>query len=204
MQFVMRRLFSLGLIASVLLLGDVAARGFVESTVNTRAQQEAPPGSKISATIGGFPFVPPLLLGGKVNNVDVHIANLDATVIVFSEVEVDLRGVEIDRGRLINDRKARITAINHGKVTATITQDALQKALHGVPVTMAENDLRIAGAQVTPAVKNNRVAIGPLVIPITDYVPCVSAVKIKDGLAELSCEIHDVPKPLLDVVQDAA
>ena len=75
---------------------------------------------------------------------------------MFAEVEVDLRGVHLDRGRLFNDRKARITEIDHGKVTATITEDALQG------VARARDDGRRATVTVvglnvvTPKVSNGR------------------------------------------------
>ncbi len=208
-----RRLILLGVVLSVLVGADVASRQFVEATVNTRAQQEAPPETSVSASIGGFPFLPRLLLGGEVSKADVHLENIQADVLAFAEVDIDLRGVHLDRGRLFNDRKARITAIDHGTVTATVTQEALGEALR-VPVKMDDGVITVTvlgkNVQVTPKVTNGRLsltgALGrsfSLLIPATDFVPCVGEVSVEDGRMRLSCEIDDVPPALLDAVQDA-
>jgi len=192
----------------------VAARGFVENTVNARAQQEAPPGTSVSASIGGFPFLPRLLLAGEVSKADIHLENIDANgAIVFAEVDIDLRGVHLDRSRLFNDRKARITAIDHGRVTATVTAAALGDALR-VPVKMADGVISVTvlgqDVRVTPKVTDGRLTLTgelgrsfTLAIPKTDFVPCVGEVTVEDGQMRLSCEIDDVPPALLDAVQQS-
>ncbi len=209
---VTRRLLFLGVLFAVLVGADVAARGFVEETLNTRAEAEAPPETSVSAAIGGFPFLPRLLLGGEVSRANIHIENIDANgVIVFAEVDIDLLGVQLDRGRLINDRKARITSIEHGTVTATITASALGAALR-VPVEMAAGVITVTvlrqRVQVTPQVTNGRLTLTgslgrafALPIPVTDFVPCMSEVEVENGRMRLSCEIDDVPAALLDAVQ---
>jgi hypothetical protein len=208
---VIRRLVSLAVIAAVLVGADVAARGFVSATVSDRAQQEAPVGSSASASVGGFPFLPPLLLSGRVSHASVHVENIQTTAIVFAEVAVDLYDVQLDRGRLINDRKARITKIDHGTIRAVLTADALSNALH-VPVKMdgGQITVTVAGTAVVvvPGVVHGRLTLsGPLgrsfslTIPSSDYVPCVSAVVVEDAQLDLSCTIHEVPPALLDAVQ---
>lgn len=209
-----RRLILLGVVLAALVGADVVARGYVETTVNTRAKAEAPPDTSISASIRGFPFLPRLLLGSEVKRADIHIQNIKADVLAFAVVDINLWGVHLDRGRLMNDRKARITAIDHGTVTATVTADALGDALR-VPVKMADGviTVRVLNQQVTvtPKVTNGRLtltgALGrsfSLVIPSTDFVPCVGEVSVEEGRMRLSCEIHDVPPALLDAVQNAS
>jgi hypothetical protein len=211
---VTRRLILLGVVLAALVGADVVARGYVETTVNTRAKAEAPPDTSISASIRGFPFLPRLLLGSEVKRADIHIQNIKADVLAFAVVDINLWGVHLDRGRLMNDRKARITAIDHGTVTATVTADALGDALR-VPVKMADGviTVRVLNQQVTvtPKVTNGRLtltgALGrsfSLVIPSTDFVPCVGEVSVEEGRMRLSCEIHDVPPALLDAVQNAS
>lgn len=206
-----RRLISLGVLLAVLVGADVAARGYVSSTVSKRAQQETPPGSTVSASVGGFPFVPPLVLSGTVKRASVHLENVTAQVLVFASVDVELRGVHLDRNRLFKDHKARITKIDHGSVHAVVTADALSNALH-VPVKMAGGQilLTVAGTDiaVTPAVVNNHLTLTgslahafTLAIPATGYVPCISTVAVLDQKMELSCNITDVPPALLDTIQ---
>ncbi len=210
----MRRLFYLGVFVALAVGADVAARGAVSAMVDTRAQQEAPPGTRVSASIRGFPFLPPLLFGGEVSRASVHLENIPAGTLVFAEVDIDLRGVRIDRGRLINEREARITAIDRGTVTATVTQEALGDALK-VPVKMAGGAITVTvlgrDIRVTPRVENRRLTLQgelqrpfTLVIPPIPYVPCVGQVTVLAGRMQLSCEIEDVPPALLDAVQDAA
>lgn len=211
----MRRLISLGVFVALAVGGDVAARQFVESMVDTRAKQEAPPGTAVSASVGGFPFVPRILLTGKVSSAGVHLENVTAGPLVLAEVDIDLHGVELDRGRLISQRKARITAIDRGRVTSTVTAPALSEALGGVPVRMAEGTitLTVAGRDVPVTASVNaqgRLTLSgefarpfTLTIPPTDYVPCVGEVTVLAGRMTTSCEIRDVPPALLDVVQDA-
>lgn len=198
-----RRLVMLGAVAAVLVGGDVAARGFVSSTVSTRAQQQAPPGTTVSASVGGFPFVPPLVLGGDVSRATVHVENFKANVLVFETVEIDLRGVQLDRGRLINQRKARITRIDHGTIRAVVTAAALSDALHGLPVTMSPGELRVAGVVVIPRAVGGKLVIGSFAVPGTKYMPCVSNFSVREGDMELSCQIHEVPPALLDAVQNS-
>ena len=198
-----RRLLTLGVVLAVLFGADVAARGFVSSAVSERAQQEAPSGSSVSASVGGFPFLPPLLLGGDVSTASVHVKNLTADVLVFARLDIDLTGVHLDRKRLINDRKARITNIDHGTVRAVVTADELSQALHGVPVVMSPGKLTIARIDVTPTVRDRRLVVGGFTVPLTDYMPCVSSVDVKDGEMDLACTFNDIPPALLDAVQNA-
>jgi hypothetical protein len=197
---VIRRLFPLGVIAVLLLGADVATRGFVSAAISDRAQRQAPSGATVSASVGGFPFLPPLVFGGRVDRASVHVENLSAKVVVFAEVDMTLVGVELDRGELIGDRKARITKIDRGTVRAVVTAESLSRALH-VPVVMTPGRVTAAGVVVTPTVRNQRLAIGGLTIPPTRYMPCVSDVSVEDGRMELSCTIHDVPPALLDAAQ---
>jgi hypothetical protein len=208
-----RRLIYLGVLVALLVGGDVAARGFVEATVNSRAQQEAPNGSSVSASIGGFPFVPPLLLSGDISHVSVHIENIEAGKLVFAEVDLDLDGVHLDRGRLLNNRKARITGIDRGKLTAIVNEQGLSDAL-GRPA-------RMVGGRITVTVEGQDVPLTPTVtasgqlvltgslgsafvlgVPKNAYVPCVSAVVVEDARMKLTCDIDEVPPALRDAAEE--
>ncbi|MBA2609430.1 MAG: DUF2993 domain-containing protein [Actinobacteria bacterium] len=207
-----RRFVKLGLLVALLGVGDVTARAFIEAKVDARAQAEAPPGSNVDTSIGGFPFVPRLLLSSSISDVDVHLENVNATVITFATVDIDLKGVELDRAKMLAP-KARITKIDHGTVQAVLTQEALSDALH-VPVTIADGVVSVAVLSqtipVTPGVDANGSltlqADGlsrtfTLKIPKTDYVPCIGEVTVLAGRIRFSCEIQEVPPALLDAAQ---
>ena len=209
----MRRLVILGFVVLLLGVADVTARTYASSKLEDRAQQEAPPGSTVSASIGGFPFVPRLLISGEVSHVGVHVKNINATVITFSTVDLDLNDVKLDKSRLISDHKVRITGIKSGTVSAVITQEALGDALH-VPVAIADGQVGVTllgkTVHVTPKVSASGTLSlsGPgitrvfsLAIPKTDYVPCIGDVTILAARIKLTCDIHNVPPALLDAVQ---
>ncbi|MEY2398161.1 MAG: hypothetical protein QOJ00_1335 [Actinomycetota bacterium] len=202
----------LGVLVGVLGVGDVSARAFVESKVDARAQAEAPPGSSVHSSIGGFPFLPRLLLSSTISRVAVNIENVNATVITFANVDVTLRGVQLDRAKMFA-RKARIRSIASGTVDAVVTQEALSSAMH-VPVTIADGavSVRVLGQilPVTPSVDGSGALTlrSPgvaraltLKIPKTDYVPCLGDITVLAGRIRFSCEIHDVPPALIDAAQ---
>ena len=207
-----RRLIKLGVVVALLGVGDVTARAYIETKVDARAQAEAPPGSEIDTSIGGFPFVPRLLLASTVSHVGVHIENVNATVITFATVDIDLRGVELDRSKMFA-RKARITSIDSGTVEVVVTQEALGDALH-VPIRIADGVVSVTilgkAVPVTPGVDGDGSltlqADGvartlTLKIPKTDYVPCIGDVTVLAGRIRFSCEIQDIPPALLDAAQ---
>lgn len=210
-----RRFVFLGVVAAALVIGDVSARAFVEAKATERAQLEAPPGSTVSASIGGFPFVPPLVLGGSVSQVGIHLENVDAQVVAFATVDLKLRGVELDRGRLFKDRKVRVVDIDRGTIDASITQEALTKALR-VPVKIADGvvSVEVLGRtfSATPSITaEGKLSLSgaagralTLAIPKLDYMPCFGEITVLAGRLRLSCEISDVPAALVDAVELAS
>lgn len=206
------RFIKLGVAVALLGVGDVSARAFVETKVDARAQAQAPPGTTVDTSIGGFPFVPRLLLTSTVSDVGIHLENVNATVIDFSTVDINLRGVELDRSQMFA-RKARIKKIRIGTVEAVLTQEALSTALH-VPVIIANGAVEVKVLGQTIGVQPSVDANGSftltgagiaqaftLKIPASDYVPCIGEVTVLAGRIRFSCVIHDVPPALLDAAQ---
>jgi hypothetical protein len=212
----MRKLIVLGVLVAVLAVVDLGARSFAEAKLNERAQQEAPPGSTVSTTVAGFPFLLRLALNGTVTEVDFHLKNVDAGVLTFAAVDVDLHGVHLDRQRLFNDRKARLTGLDRGTVTVDITQEALSQALH-VPITITNGDVSVTilsrQFKITPVItaegslKFEGAGLARLLllaIPKTDTVPCVARVTVLAGRLRLSCDLKEIPPAFLDAAQQAA
>lgn len=208
---VIRRFTILGAVLAALVVGDMSARAYVETKATERAQLEAPPGSTVSASIGGFPFIPPLLLGGKVSRVGVHIETVKAGPVVFAAVDLKLRGVELDRNRLLQDRKVKIVDIDSGTIDVTITQQALNNVLP-IAVTIADGAITAGRLDLTPAISRDGkltfTALGrtipPIQLPKLDYVPCFGEITVLAGRLRLSCEIDEVPAALVDAVNNAS
>ena len=45
---------------------------------------------------------------------------------------------------------------------------------------------------------------GPLMMTLSDYVPCLGEITVLAGRLRLSCEINDVPPALVDAVEAAS
>ena len=136
-------------------------------------------------------------------------------MISLASVDVRLRGVKIERNRLLNDRKVQITGIDKGTVDVTLTQEALGDALH-VPVTIANGAVSIVilsrSFTVTPSITpEGRLTFSgaqgrslTVSIPKLDYVPCFGDITVLAGRLRLSCEIDVVPAALVDAVEGAS
>lgn len=207
-----RRFIKLGVVVALLGVGDVSARAYVETNVDTRAQARAPSGTTVDTSLGGFPFVPRLLLASTVSRAAIHLENVDAKVINFSTVDITLRDVELDRAKMFA-RKARIKKISRGTVEAVLSQEALSTALHA-PVTIADGEVHVEvlgqKVPVQPGVDaNGSFSLSgaglaraiTLKIPATNYVPCMSDVTVLAGRVRLSCVFHDVPPAFLEAGQ---
>ena len=203
----MRRLVVIVVVLGALGVGaDVGAKQWAEGQIESRARAEVPADVSVAAQIHAFPFLPALFLNGKVAEAEAHFKNIKAGVLTFSDVVVDLHGIRVNRHELLNNRRVQVESISEGTVTAEITAAALTSALRGVPVVIANGEVKvtIAGASVVArvAVSGNALqlgvpGVGSIAIPKTRLVPCVADVTVLAGRIRLSCTIHDVPPALL-------
>src|SRR5438105_2916564 len=117
----MRRLVILLVILGVAgPIADVGARQWAEGQIESRARAELPSQVSVSAHVRGFPFLPPLLLGGRVSEADGHFENVPAGALTLSAVDIELHGVRINRNKLLGERKVEITGISEGTVAVEI------------------------------------------------------------------------------------
>ena len=200
----MRKLISLTLLLGVLAGIDIGARTVAEGQVEARAEAEAPRGAEASASINSFPFLGRLLVVGTIRETRIELRNVSAPGLVYARVVLDLRGVEIDRGRLIRAQEAEILDIASGTVTIEIAQEALSEKL-GIPIRVSAGEVRatIAGQDVVvrTSVDNEVLSLSHALIPAslkvaipkTNYAPCVGALTVLAGRLRFTCAINDVP-----------
>lgn len=197
------------LVAVAVLLGgaDVAARAAAEGRLANRAARVAGTGASASADIGSLPFAPRLLLSGSVPRVRVRAEPVSAGPLIFRAVEVDLRGVTLDRSAMYGGQ-VRLQDIDRGTVTVELDATVLTRAL-GAPVTLGDGLLEVVrGAQASAA--QLEVTGGTLVvtaagvptlrldIPRTDLSPCdATSVRVSGDRLLLECTIADPPLVLL-------
>jgi hypothetical protein len=186
--------------------GDVGARQWAEGQIESRGRAELPSQASMSAHIRGFPFLPPLFIGGRVSEADGHFENVPAGALTLASVDIELHGVRINRGKLLRERKVELVGIDSGTVSVEIAAAVLTKAL-GLPVEITNGQLKLAAGAVAAVAKltvagnalviNVAGVVRRVAIPKTRLVPCATDVTVLAGRVRLSCTIHDVPAGLL-------
>jgi hypothetical protein len=97
-----RRLVALVLIAGVLGVGsDIVLRRYAESEISKRVRSQVE-ASSVDTTITSFPFVLRLAANGTVGEIDTHLDKPHVGPLVFDSVDVDLKGVQVDRDLLLH------------------------------------------------------------------------------------------------------
>lgn len=203
----MRKLLLLAIVLALLSGADLALRTVAERRLESRAARAAGEGAEATAEIGSFPFVPRLLLAGSVPEVRVRASPVTAAGLLFDAVEVELDGVELDRGALYGGQ-LRLQDIDAGTVTVEIGGGLLTDALD-LPIEVEEGLLRVVVAG-QPVTARAEVADGMLVVtvaglpalrlevPRTDLSPCLGAeVSVSGDRLRISCSIGSVPAGLL-------
>lgn len=208
----MRRLIVvLVVLGGLFLVADFGAKSWAEGQIKTRAEAELPDQISVLSDIRAFPFLPPLFLAGRVSEVSGHFKNVAAGPLTLSAVNIELRGVRINRSKLLNDRKVELTDIREGTVSVEIESSVLATALGGVPIDISNGQVKVAGvtgAQAT--IVNNAIVfqvagrtLGRVPIPKTRLVPCATNVTVLAGRLRLSCTIRDVPPAMLGAANRA-
>jgi hypothetical protein len=185
-------------LAVVLVLGflaDIGTKALAESQIEATATAEAPE-STADAAIPVFPFLPPLLLAGKVDEVSVRLAHVPAGPIFFDRLDFDLHGVEISRRALLNERRVELVSIDRGTVTAV------------VPLPAVARDLPISGLTARWVGRSIQVR-GPggvsvsIPLPEADLIPCAGTATVHAGRVRLTCTLDDIPPALVEAVNNA-
>lgn len=202
----MRRLLvALVVLGALLVVTDVVAEGLAESELEARLAAEVPGATSVSARIESFPFLGHLLTSGRVAQVDARARGIEVQGLELDVVHVDLDGVTLDRRILVDDQRVAVTDIDHGRVTAEVTQAALSDRL-GVDVRLEAGraSVRVAGQRVSAslAVRDGRLVVGGagLSLPALDLVapllPCVANAEIVPGRVLVTCDFTEVPEEL--------
>lgn len=208
----MKKLVVLTLLVGALIGADVSAKAFAQTKLQERARQSLP-GAEVSARIRSFPFLPRLLLNGRVSEIDFSVSGIEAGGLNLSTVDLELSGVELDRDLLLKERRAELVGISQGVVAVELTAAQLSDAIR-LPVRVAAGQVsvsvagRYVEATLTGSVSSIIVTVGgraPLVVPVprADLVPCLADVTVLSGRIRASCAIDKIP-PALFTAANAA
>lgn len=195
-------------------VGDLAARSYVEDKIAEKAEAAVGGGAHATADIDSFPFVLRLLTSGRAGDVSLHVEDVATDAVELARVDLDLEGVRLDRAELLTDRKARVTDIERGTITMGIHIDTVSKALGGLPISFRGGTVhaRIAGKDVASGitvVPAGQIGIhldgGPsasIRIPRTDLISCdADTLTFDEDELIVTCTVHEVPPALLRAAQ---
>ena len=205
----LRWLVALALFGAVLVAGDLVARGVAEAELERRLAAEVPGAVGVDADIEAFPFLPGLVLSGRVPAVRAHVDGLRAGPLALTDADVELRGVRLERDALLR-REVELTAVDSGRTAVTLGEAALSDAL-GLPVDVdASGAVRVTfrGRTVTAPVAvgdDGRIVVdlpGPLgALPLTagalPLLPCTPRAIPEPDRVRLSCAVTEVPPELV-------
>ena len=193
----MRKLLVLLIVVFVLgLVADIGLKAMAESQIETTAKREAPD-SSADAAIPVFPFLPPLLMAGKVDEVSIRLANVAAGPTVFERLDFDLHGVEISRRALLDDREVKLVAIDRGTVTALVPLPAAARnlPLSGLSARVRGRTLIVTGP--------GGISV-PLPMPRSSLMPGDGTATIVGGRVRVSCTLEEIPPALVEAINQAA
>lgn len=166
--------------------GDVAARRYAEGEMVDRLEAAAPTATARTAEIDSFPFLGRLVALGDVERVAVRLENVEANGLLFSAIDADLRGVRLDRSRLLQG-DVELVGIDRGLVTAELG--------------LAEV-VRVAGAAFAGDVRleDGVLVVGGVRLDLSGVplLPCATRVGFAGTRVVVTCELDEVPDELLD------
>lgn len=207
-----------------LIVADQSAKGWAESKIAERAAAYYPPGSKSSASIQSFPFIPRLLISGEVPRVTVNLYDLKVQQVLIRQVSIEVSDVQIDRGEIFRGR-VHVRDIGRGTITVTLDGPALAKAIGADVRFTSTGDVevheRIEGVDVRArgklTVKDNVVRVTPTSveglsvppsrfaltyrIPGAELLPCEADATVTKDVVTLSCDVVDIPAALVQIAQ---
>lgn len=208
----MRVVLACLIVLVVVLVGlDIGGRVVAQDDLANRARADAGAQSA-SAAISGFPFLWHLLVDGDVPAVRVRLTDASAgDGLRFQHLDVDLRGVHLDRGALVSHHHVRVRSIDAATASATVTAAELTAA-SGVPVSLPGNGVILVQVRGRTLPATLTVEPGDVLVldvagrPVlradlaaSPLVPdCTMAVDVGAGAVQVSCHVAPVP---LKVVQ---
>jgi hypothetical protein len=192
-------------VAGLALLGEVAdvgARHLATSKVEQRIAQVVPEARGVRARIRSWPFLK-VAVDGRVDEMGAHVTRIVERPLVFSDVDIDLRGVHISVSDMVTNARFRVTQIDRGTVTLTVTEGDLARAVAGVPVggsALGPLGSLLTHAQVSVDAHARRLVVAvpgvtsvTLPLPGPAILPCAPVVVQRPAEVTLSCSFSQVP-----------
>lgn len=174
------------------LIADIGLKALAEAQIESTATRESE-GASADAAIPVFPFLPPLLLSGQVDEVSLRLVDVPAGPATFDRLDFDLQGVEISRRALLRDRRVELVAIDRGSVSAVVQLPAVARAvpLNGLTARVSGRSIVLRGPR--------GIAVS-IPLPADRYLPCQGEAQVESGAVRVTCTLEEIPPALVEAI----
>lgn len=184
-----------GLVLIVGVAGELATPGMIEAGIEDTVRSHTDEHARVEADASGSPFLPGLLLEGRVEQVEVTLREIAGHELAIGTAAIGAEGIHLDRAAMYRG-DVRITDVERGTATIIIDQAELSDAM-GAPVDLDPALVDLAGTAL-------EVAGTPVFdIPVdTPLMPCAPDLEVDAPHVRLSCTFAGIPGVLQTVVED--
>lgn len=201
------------LVVVVVLIAGVAAEVVVppriEEAIERGVTEDVPEAAAVDAELDSFPVVIRGLATGEVQRLVVSLRDVAMPQVHIDSVRVEATGIDVARRDLF-DGEVNLRRIDHGTLTAVVTEAALEEAMPGrvgeLALTPGRAEVTIArqtmGSDVTVSQGRVHFDLGFLPdasvdLPGREFFPCDLDGEVVDGAVHLGCTLERVPDYLL-------
>jgi hypothetical protein len=176
-----------------LLAAELLAPRLLEEQIEEQVRVNTGEVATVEAELGGFPFLPGLLLDGRVETLDLRLEELAGREVTFGEVEVALEGILLDRDVLWGG-ELRVTGIDVGTIRLELVDERIG-AVSDVVDRLGSDAVRLRDRALELAPQG----VQPVQLPLDDdLLPCSPSAELDGDVVRLECEFEDVPPMLLE------
>lgn len=185
-----------GLVAAAGLAAEVIAPGVVEAGIEQTVRDRTDETTRVEARTGGRPFLPPLLLDGEVERIDIELDEVAGYELRTATVSLRGEGIQLDRAAMYRG-DVEITGLETGSVAIELHEEELAE-LAGSPVELDPQLVEFAGSALEVAGST------VLEVPVdSDLMPCSPQLEVDPPLLRLSCTFEGVPGVLRTIQEDS-
>jgi hypothetical protein len=198
----------------VLVVGvaELAAPPIIESRIEETVQTNTEQTVSVRAETRSFPLLTRVAAEREIRQLEVTVDDVAGLELPLDEVELQLNGVIVDRGELLQGRVV-VREIRDGRLTAEITEDRLRDVL-GVPAVIEDGRLAVelAGRTVEVPVRITDgelrlevVGLGDFSWPVElDLMPCSPDAAAEQRRIVLTCRFEEVPDVVVRALRPAS
>lgn len=198
-------------------VADLLARRYVEGQIVASTEQELRELAGVDAEISSFPFLGRIALFGSVDRLELRLDEILGRGVDVATLELRIDGLRLDRSSLLETNQVRITAIDSARLTANISEEALNAVVPvpGVRIDLVDDavELTVAGRTVTAGIEvsDGRLTFRPpdpvpdvsLPLPSSELLPCRVSGRVRQDRLELTCVTDRLPQIVVDAIGSA-